>query len=150
MPKRVPCALLLALAVLVTVPAVAGPAADALGTCLSDNTSGKDRKELSRWMFIAMSAHPEMSDISSATPAAKLRSDETMGRLVTKLIAEDCAPQAREAVLREGSSAMQAAFSALGRLAMQELMSNPAVMAAISGFEAHADRAKIQSALAGK
>ena len=40
------------------VPAASTPI-EATKTCLSDNTSGKDRKLLAKWIFLAMAAHPE-------------------------------------------------------------------------------------------
>lgn len=45
--------------VLMTGTAVAGPASDALGVCMADFLNGKERKELGKWIFIGMSAHPE-------------------------------------------------------------------------------------------
>jgi hypothetical protein len=143
--------LILAVVVMASFPAAAaGPQAQALSSCLSDHTSGKERKSLARWIFLAMAAHPEMKDISAATDEAKRLADEFMGKLVTKLISEDCAKEARAAMDKEGGGAMEFAFGSLGELAMQELMTNPAVNASISAFEKHMDQAKIRAALAPK
>src|SRR3982751_4847671 len=58
---------LLAASTLGALPAIAGPASQSLGTCLADNTSGRDRKELAKWIFVAMSAHPDMKDVAGVT-----------------------------------------------------------------------------------
>jgi len=143
-------AILFGLAIVASLPALAGPQADALSACLADHTSGKDRKDLAKWIFLAMAAHPELSEISAVTDQAKLRSDQFMGRLLTRLVSEDCVKEAKDAMEKEGGSAMKSAFSALGSLAMQELMSNPAVNTSISTFEAHVDQDKIRAAVSGK
>lgn len=70
----------IAFAVIITTPALAGPYTDALGSCLADNTTGKDRKELARWIFVAMSAHPEMRDLSNTTHVLR---NTRSSRLVT-------------------------------------------------------------------
>lgn len=125
-------------------PASATPASDALGTCLADNTTGKDRKDMARWIFIAMSAHPEMHDISKVSKRDQQEADMQMGSLITKLLTESCPGQAKMA-MAEGTQAFQIAFSVLGRLAMQELMANPDVKSSIVGFQKYMDKNKIIS-----
>jgi hypothetical protein len=142
-------ALLLSLAAVLPLSAHAGPKADALAACLGDNTSGKDRKELARWVFVAMATHPEIRDLSNASPASRDAADQAMGRLVTALLAERCAPQTREVVQQEGSAGMVSAFRALGELAMKELMSNPEVGKSLGGYERYLDQAKLKAALGG-
>ncbi len=148
--QRPVTSLLLALAVALPLPALAGPKATALAACLGDNTTGKDRKDLARWIFIAMATHPENKDLSNVTQAARDGADEAAARLFTALLTERCQVQAREAVQAEGQAGMVAAFQTLGALAMQELMTNPDVAAAVSGFERRIDRAKMEAALGSK
>lgn len=140
----------IAFAVIITTPALAGPYTDALGSCLADNTTGKDRKELARWIFVAMSAHPEMRDLSNTTHDAKEHAFQSVGNLFTRLLSVNCAAQARAAIKSEGSTSFQGAFGSLGQLAMQELMSNPDVNASISGFERYVDKKKLEAALSSK
>lgn len=142
--------LTLSLALLASVPAVAGPHTDALSQCLADNTSGKDRKEMAKWVFMAMSAHPEIRSVSSISTDAKDASNQSMGKLTTRLLSEDCARQTRTAVQKEGSGALEASFETLGKLAMQELMSNPEVGASFAAFEKHVDRKKLDAALSAR
>jgi hypothetical protein len=142
--------LLFSVAAALPLSAHAGPKADALAACLGDSTSGKDRKDLARWIFVAMATHPEIKDLSNVNEASRNGADEAVARLFTALLAERCTPQAREAVQQEGQAGMVTAFQTLGALAMQELMSNPQVSGAISGFERRIDRAKMDAALGGK
>ncbi|MFG6430093.1 hypothetical protein [Roseateles sp. LYH14W] len=142
--------LLLSLVAALPLSAQAGPKAEALAACLGDSTTGKDRKDLARWIFIAMASHPENKDLSNVTQPARDGADEAAARLFTALLAERCTVQAREAIQAEGQAGMVTAFQTLGALAMQELMSNPEVAAAVGGFERRIDRAKMDAALGGK
>jgi hypothetical protein len=148
--NRLLCTSLFALSAALPLAAHAGPKADTLAACLGDSTTGKDRKDLARWIFIAMASHPENKDLSNVTQAARDGADEAAARLFTALLAERCKAQAREAVQAEGQAGMVAAFQTLGALAMQELMTNPDVAAAVSGFERRIDRAKMEAALGGQ
>lgn len=131
-------------------PATAGPYTDALGACLADSTTGKDRKELARWIFAAMSSHPEMRDLSALSAHGREQVFRSAGVLVTRLLSESCAQQARAAMKNEGPSSFEFAFGTLGRLAMQELMTNAEVRASVSGFERYVDRKKIDSTINGR
>ncbi len=136
---------------LAAVPVVhAGPAADELAKCFGDNTSGKDRKDLARWIFLAMAAHPEMRDLTKFPESVATESSANLGKLFTRLIAESCPKQVQTLIRAEGGQALKVGFEFLGRLAMQELMSNPDVNVAVSGFEPYVDRAKVGPVLEGK
>lgn len=124
----------------------AGPAADALSLCMADNTTGKERKALARWVFAAISAHPEMSDLSAVNDAMREDANREMASIVTKLVTQSCPAQAAEAQA-ESTKSLASAFEALGKLAMVELMSNPQVAASISGFSRYLDNDKIEAVL---
>lgn len=142
--KQVAAALL---ACACAVPSWGGPASDALASCLADSTTGRDRKELARWLFVAITAHPEMRELSNATPAMHAETSQAFGRIFTRLITEDCTREARSAVKSEGSEALGKGFESLGRLAMQELTAHPDVRSAISQIDRFVDRRKVESAL---
>jgi hypothetical protein len=134
--------------------ALAGPVqaqGDALAKCLADNTTGKDRKDLARWIFVAMAAHPEIHDIANPTEALADRTYVTMGNLVTRLLAENC-PEEVKAVVKgsDSSRVMRQAFERLGQLAMMELMSNRDVASSVSRFEQYVDKDKLASVLSPK
>lgn len=125
---------------------LAGTATDALSACLADNTTGKDRKEMARWVFVGMASHPEITTLSNVTQASRDDLDKAMATIVTRLLTESCLTQARSAMEKDGGTAFQVAFGFVGKLAMQELMSNPKVNAAFSNFAKHIDQKKVNSA----
>lgn len=130
----------------IAFPAVAGPQTEALETCLTDNTSGKERKELVRWILLAMAAHPDMQELSSVTTATRQQAAQAVGSLFTRLLSETCARETRAAVEKEGSESLGVAFSFLGKLAMQELMANKNVTASMSEVTQYLDRKKLEAA----
>jgi hypothetical protein len=137
-------------AILAQQVAFASPQSDALGACLKDNTSGKDRKELARWMFIAMSAHPEIRALTTATEATRTEADQRMAALVTRLLTENCPAQMRAAIEKGSNQGMVDAFKSLGEVAMMELMSNPDVSASIGGYTQFIDKKKFDAVFAPK
>lgn len=125
--------------------AIAGPAADALGTCLSDNTTGRERKDMARWIYVGMSAHPDMQTLSKVTDANRDELDRMMATIFTRLVTENCRAQAKVALEKEGAASFQTAFGAIGKLAMQELMTNPEVSASFSKYSKYLDTNKINA-----
>jgi hypothetical protein len=137
--------LIAAIAAAVTLSTSAAAAPNDLGTCLADNTSGKDRKELAKWIFVAMASHPELKDLSSVTDGQRDKINQAFAATVTRLLTESCVAQAKVAVQRGGPEAFKSAFGTLGGLAMQELMSNPQVSTSIGGFERYLDKKKLEA-----
>lgn len=137
----------LLLALGTSTPSLAGPYADAIGQCFANSTTGKDRIELARWVFASMALHPDVVSSSSITSQKREAINRTTGALFNRLLAENCAKEVKEAVKFEGQGALKTAFESLGKLAMQELMSNPAVGAGFSGFEKYVDMKKVKKAL---
>ena len=141
---------LLAFAFLCTaLPSWAGPATDSLVTCVGDSTNGRDRKLLMRWLFSAVAAHPDMSDISTVSPASREESDKAAALIFTRLLAENCAPEVRNATKFDGPEAVGKAFESLGRLAMQEMSASPEVRTSMTGFYKFVDRKKLEAAMRG-
>lgn len=134
--------------VLMISPAIAGPFADALGTCLSDNTTGKERKDMARWIYVGMSAHPDMQPLSKVTDANREELDRMVATIFTRLVTENCRAQAKLAVDKEGSASFQTAFGAMGKLAMQELMTNQEVNASFMRYTKYMDSNKINAVFA--
>ena len=133
------------------VAAFADTPADPLATCVADKTTGKDRKDLARWTFFAMGAHPEMSKYASQEMSADLdATNKTMGELVMRLLTSDCASEARQSYGTSGISAVETAFGVLGRLAMRELMSDKNVKTTMQGFQKYLDGKKLNEVLSKK
>ena len=142
--------LVLILSFLVAGPAAAQNSTQQLSQCLAETTSGKDRKDLARWVFFAMAAHPEIKDFTSPSAAsAEEETHKVMADLFTRLLSESCLKQTQAAFKEGGASAIGVAFQTLGQLAMQELMSNPAVNASMSKFEKQLDQSKLSKAFGG-
>ena len=135
----------------VTLSAQSDSAETALKTCLADNTSGKDRKDLARWIFLALAAHPELKqDAGSNLAAAGDESSRTMAALVTRLFTESCVNETR-AVLQSGQTqSLQFAFEGLGQLAMRELMADKSVQASMNLFQRYIDQKRFTEALTAK
>jgi len=131
--------------------AIAGPATDALITCMADNTTGKDRKDMARWIFVIMSAHPEMLRLSNVTEKDRDQLDRITAAIVTRLLTEDCRAQAKLAMDKEGGEApLTTAFGVMGKLAMQELMTNSEVTSAATSFTKYLDKNKLTAAFSSK
>jgi len=140
-------ALLLALAaIFVWVPATQAQM-DPLSRCLADNTTGRDRKDMARWVFVAMSAHPEIHELAATSEETHVKTSQAMGALVTRLLTESCPSEVQAASKDDGSLALRRAFELLGQLAMMELVSDKSVAASFSQFEQYLDRAKINAVI---
>lgn len=123
---------------------------ESLSKCLADNTSGRDRKDLARWVFFAMAAHPEIKKYSSPDLAADSDEvDKTMAGTFTRLLADSCPAETQAAFKQGGAKAIEVAFQTLGRLAMKELMSDQDVIANMSKFEKLFDQNKLTKVLTG-
>lgn len=131
-------------------PAKAGPATDALSACLADSTTGKDRKDMARWVFVGMATHPDIKELSNVTETNRDELDRIVATLFTKLIAEKCPAQAKLAMKKDGDVAFRVAFKIIGELAMQELMSNSRVGASFTNFTKYLDRNKINTIFSEK
>lgn len=133
----------LGLMVSITLPAAAGTYTEATGQCMANSTTGKDRKELAKWIFVAMSAHPDIRQLSAITSELREQSSRVMGALMTRLVTVDCPNEFRAMVQNEGPDSVRLAFETLGRVAMQELMSDRGVIQSIMDYTRFVDGAKL-------
>lgn len=127
-----------------SLPALANT--QTLGQCLVDSLNGKERKELAKWIYFAIAAHPEMNSFSNITNKDRDNIDKYIGKLVTRLLAEDCSLELK-AAQNSDPMAIQKAFELVGQVAMQELMANEGVMTRITSYVKYLDEDKISSAL---
>lgn len=118
--------------------------AQAFGTCLIDSLTGKERKQLAKWVYFAIAAHPEMESFSNVQEGDRKNTDKSIGSLVTRLLVDDC-PQ--ELILAQNTDplAIQKAFELVGQVAMQELMTSQDVVTAISSYANYLDQGKINA-----
>lgn len=118
--------------------AYAGPIEDFSG-CLVEKTTGEDRLDLIKWMYVGMSGHPTLSAMNSVTDGDKVAANKKMGALFNRLLAKDCAADFKGVYQQHGQAGIQAAFGVLGEVAMAELMQNPAVTSDLMLFTEHVD-----------
>jgi hypothetical protein len=130
-----------------TTVSMANPKIEAAKRCLGDNTTGKERKELAKWIFIAIAAHPEIRDLSNVTPDISDKSSQSTGLLMNSLILDKCSQEMRALISESGPSAVELPFKFLGELAMKELMTDPSVTASIQGFIRYYDKEKADKVL---
>jgi hypothetical protein len=129
-------------------PAWADSSVDALSQCLSENTTGKDRKTMAKWLFVSMGAHPEMRAIAPITPTSTEVVSKDAADLLTRLLVRACPKQTQSAVWAVGApAAMQGAFAVVGQLAMQELMTDKGVVAAMAVIEKNLASDEVQRIL---
>ncbi len=124
---------------LMTNPAMAGAQSDALGKCLVDSTSVKDRNKLIVWMFSASSQHPVVKDIIQVNEAQLNKANKDFAELSMKLLTVDCKVEAQKAVKLEGMKALQSSFRVFGEAAGKELFSSPYVAKAMAGYVRYLD-----------
>jgi hypothetical protein len=128
------------------------PPGSALKTCLANSTTGKDRKDLAKWIFLAISAHPDMKQfVTSDAATAAEDSSRATATLVVRLLTESCVNEAK-AVIRSGqtSQAMQVAFGGLGELAIRELVVDKSVQDSVRSLERYTDQRRLLEVLASK
>ena len=134
------------ISLLIFSPAFSQSSTDALSECLVDNLNGKERKSLAKWIFFAMGAHPEIKSYMNVTPRDVRASDEYVGPLITRLLTVDCSARLKTAYKSDPAS-LENAFEVVGKVAMQELMTNNEVKKASANYVRFADIAKIEKVL---
>ncbi|PTQ89362.1 hypothetical protein C8N29_10795 [Agitococcus lubricus] len=101
--------------------------AEIISVCLADATSGKDRKDLSRFIFAVMAKHPAVGSIANISTTEARQIERTAGELYNRLFTQDCRQPIKAAINDRDQAAVGAGFEYLGKLAMQELMSDKGV-----------------------
>ncbi|WP_375749602.1 hypothetical protein [Vibrio sp. HN007] len=108
-------------------------------SCTVDSLSVKDKHNLARWIFFSIAAHPQMGEYSKITDSDRLATDKKVGRLITKLLVDDCPDELRVAN-KEDPYAVERAFEYIGQVAMQELLTAEEVNNAITGYIEYTDQ----------
>lgn len=111
------------------------PEAEALGNCFVLKSTGEDRVALVRWFASAMLASPKTADLAQLAPGKMEQAQRQVAAIFTRLMTKDCLTEAQAVAKTSNASAgFELAGSALGKIAVRELLSDPAAEAAISGF----------------
>jgi len=132
----------IAISLLSPIMTQANQSANNLGICLTDSMNGKERKNLAKWIYLGMSAHSMIKPYSNISTKDIDDSNKYVGTLITRLMTEDCPKQASIAFEEGGSSAFEFAFGIVGKVAMQELMTESSVSQSLGAFEKYLDQDK--------
>ncbi|GAB3338308.1 hypothetical protein [Marilutibacter aestuarii] len=127
----------------------AGDYQQRLGECLVASSTEADKQALVRWIFYAMSRHPGVADLVDIDDVHGERLTREAAAVFEDLIAQRCAAQSRQAILKEGMAAFQSAFGTLGEVAMGGIITAPEVAHVVGGLARHADEERILRALMG-
>lgn len=126
-------------------PAEAGPHAEKLGACIVAKTSPPDRLALARWIANAINAHPSVAATSPTSEADREKIAKETAVIFERLLLTDCRKETVDTITFEGMAALSASFESLGKVAMEELMTNPAVSRETERMSSHIDPKKFES-----
>jgi hypothetical protein len=121
-------------AAFVSVPAQAGPAADALSKCVAGSLTKSDRALLAKWIYAAMSAYPDVH----ASGSAAGRMDDYNRRTAAMfkgMIGKTCNAKAVQAIQTEGNGAVEQSFKLLPEAGIKELLGDPSVAQQLQGLQ---------------
>lgn len=108
--------------------------AQALGQCLVTKSTGADRILVARWLLAALASAPQAAEVATVRSGQKMVFDKAMAALFTRMLTVDCAPESRKVFAAKTSEGFRVAGEALGRVAIQELLTNPQANAAIEEY----------------
>ena len=92
-----------------------------------------------------MSTHSTIKPYSNASKKDIDDSNKFVGALITRLMTEDCPEKATAAFKESGAQAIEQAFTVVGAVAMQELMTEPSVSQSLGAFEKYLDQDKFNA-----
>jgi len=118
---------------------IAGPYTDDLAKCLVESTTDSDRAGLVRWMFAALSRHPDVRSLAAVTDEQLDQANAQVAGLFTRLITRDCRETTIKAMRYEGADTIGNSFKVLGEVAAMGLMGHSEVQGAIAGLQEHVD-----------
>lgn len=128
---------------------VAGPFTDQLSRCLVRSTSDADKVLLVKWVYAAISSHPQVQNMSKVSAAEGKELNRETAELMMQLLTVRCKKETIEAYKYDGASIFRTSFGVLGRVAMQGIMTNPGVAAYMSGLGKDLDSKKLKDMLKG-
>lgn len=121
----------------------AGQSVDQLSQCLETSMSEQDRSTVVQWMFVALSAHPDLKSFSHVTPEQKANLDQKLAGVLQTTIAEKCAAQTKAVIQNEGLQAVSDSFQGLGQTTGKAILNDPAVNAQLRGTLRYIDLNKL-------
>lgn len=147
-PGPLLAAVLTAAALLAPATTHAGVYSDSLARCLVERTTDDDKVLLARWIFTVISAHPSAATLATIDETQKVATARGTGELFETLLTGSCREETMKAVRYEGTQALNASFKVLGEIAMNTLMTDPAVQAESANFMPYVDEEKLGAVFA--
>ena len=126
---------------------LAGGSTDRLSVCLVENTNKADEINLVRWMALAYTAHPGLSDLGQFSARSTVEINIAVADLFERLLTKDCRVETKSALIIDGDQALESSFEVLGKVAGTSLMDNAEVMSAIMKFMEYVDSDVFESLL---
>ena len=139
--------LYLAMALLLPITCNSGVHSDMLTKCLFSATSERDKADVVRWIYAAISVHPSLAEVPRLSASVREEFDKRLARLVQRLTTEQCASEVKDALQYEGNGALKQAFGALGQHATRSILDDASVKAAGAEFIQHLNKGKFEPIL---
>ena len=128
--------------------ASAGIYTDDLSRCLVKSSTATDRLSFVRWIFSAMTAAETVKAMSTVTPEERENASRETVTLMERLVLVDCRTETAMAIQYEGEAAIGTAFETLGKVAVTDLMGDPAVNAEMERLQTYMDLPKWEAFMA--
>lgn len=144
MQRRIFISISLVLISVLSMPVMADSGTNGLIKCFSDSTTGRDRKNLAKWLFTLMALHPDVANISAISTKDREETEKSVGLLFNRLFTETCRAEVKASFSSGDTSSAVAAFEYLGRLAMQELIADENVKNGFSNVNKYIDFKSLQ------
>ena len=97
-------------------------------------TTTQEKTDLVRWIYVTMSFHPQLMDLSNLTADDVEMVNIRVADYMTNVFAYKCNEELNMAIDYEGEESVYYAFELLGEIAMTELMEDQGVSAASELF----------------
>jgi len=140
-------ALLVAALLFVTTPArpaLAGPATEAVRSCINASTTPADLDDLILYAFAAMSKHPKLQGYTTMTSVQRDAIYARAGAAVSRIVLVDCREEMIESMVREGGPDFRA-FIDFSEPMNRASMTNPLVVREISLLRNYMDAGGMQA-----
>ena len=97
-------------------------------------TTTQEKTDLVRWIYVTMSFHPQLMDLSNLTADDVEMVNIRVADYMTNVFAYKCNDELNMDIEYEGEESVYYAFELLGEIAMTELMEDQVVSAASELF----------------
>lgn len=126
-------------------PATAGPYADDMAKCLVKSATSADRSTFMKFLFAALSLHPDVASLANVSAAQRDGITQDTGALLQRLLTEDCRAETTQAIQNEGPQTVDYAFQIFGQVIGRGLFGDPHVAEGMKGLSASLDVEKLKA-----